>query len=249
VPGTDLVSANRGLMRVALVITPSRATLGRCRHPGGVVPTGALTSRWSGPAWTAAVKTSVAGPAAQRRAVRWDDDSAPASTVDFRDSADLVPSALHAWWGRRSTQRRDETQSMESLAGSHSRVLDRQSIARCRRRQVVPRTSCAIPAVSRRVLSSRRHDRAWGTIPEGAVARTVHLGILIVTWLATLTLLLSPTARAVGSLTSGSSGPTWLRAWTSNRWAPAAQPLTVRWQWRRSSAHRCGVGLRDVAHC
>ena len=42
---------------------------------------------------------------------------------------------------------------------------------------------------------------------EGAAWRTVHLSLLLATWLAALVLLLSPGARAVGRLTSRLSGP------------------------------------------
>jgi hypothetical protein len=42
---------------------------------------------------------------------------------------------------------------------------------------------------------------------EGAASRTVHLSMLLATWVAALALLLSPGARAMGRLTSGLSGP------------------------------------------
>jgi hypothetical protein len=38
---------------------------------------------------------------------------------------------------------------------------------------------------------------------EGAASRTIHMGMLLATWLAALALLLSPGARTVGRLTSG----------------------------------------------
>jgi len=41
----------------------------------------------------------------------------------------------------------------------------------------------------------------------GAASRTIHLVMLIATWLVALALLLSPRARAVSRLTSGWSGP------------------------------------------
>jgi len=42
---------------------------------------------------------------------------------------------------------------------------------------------------------------------QGAASRSVHLGMLVATWLAVLVLLLSPGGRAVGRLTSDLSGP------------------------------------------
>jgi hypothetical protein len=44
-------------------------------------------------------------------------------------------------------------------------------------------------------------------VGEGAALRTVHLGMLLATWLAALALLLSPAGRAMGRLTSDLSGP------------------------------------------
>ena len=73
------------------------------------------------------------------RNVRQNGDNAPPPTFDFRDVADLVSGALYARRSARSTERRDDEQSMESLAGSHPRVLDRQGLAGRCRRQVVSR--------------------------------------------------------------------------------------------------------------
>jgi hypothetical protein len=44
-------------------------------------------------------------------------------------------------------------------------------------------------------------------VAEGAALRTVHLRILLATWLAALALLLSPGARAMSRLTSDLNGP------------------------------------------